>query len=246
MEYLSNHCSGTFVQYSSVLLTLFAAGVVGGFTHCAGMCGPFVVAQVANKFDDMQVEEATILRRLGGAALLPYHLGRMTTYAFLGAIAALLSRQIIGSPLEKWVAASLLVVAGLIFMASALPAMKARFLKLRFVGLQKLAKFLSGMAKPLLVSPSKANGYMLGVLLGFLPCGLVFAALMVVSVSASPITAAAAMVLFTIGTFPALFAVGFSSQFAYKRWPEMARKLARFVMVFNGLSLFAIATKMIL
>ena len=170
----------------------------------------------------------------------------MTTYASLGAVAALLSRQIMGSPLEKWVAATLLVLAGLIFVISVIPAIKAQILQLRFSGLQKVAKILSRIAKPLMARSGNLNSYMLGVLLGFLPCGLVFAALMMVAVTVSPLTAAAGMVLFTIGTFPALFAVGFGSQFAYKRWPNSARQVAQFVMLINGLSLFAIATNMVL
>lgn len=246
MEYLLNHCSGSFAQYSSVLLTLFVAGLVGGFTHCAGMCGPFVATQVVNKFDDLPVSEATVLRRLSGAALVPYHLGRMTTYVFLGSMAALLSRQVIGLPVEKWLAASLLFLAGLVFVVSSMPALKAKMLKFRYISFAKLAKFLSKMAQPLMFASSNSNSYMLGLLLGFMPCGLVFAALMVVSVTASPITAATSMILFTVGTFPALFAIGFSSQFAYRRWPEVARKVAKFVMIFNGLSLFAIATNMVL
>ena len=54
-----------------LVLALFMAGLVGSAGHCAGMCGPFVLAQVGAR---------TQLNRLAGSALLPYHLGRGTTY----------------------------------------------------------------------------------------------------------------------------------------------------------------------
>ena len=70
---------------AAVAAALFLAGLAGGATHCAGMCGPFVLAQVAARADRANTGGA--LRRLGGAALLPYHAGRLLGYALLGAVA---------------------------------------------------------------------------------------------------------------------------------------------------------------
>jgi sulfite exporter TauE/SafE len=231
-----------FEQNQGMLVTLFVAGLVGGLTHCVGMCGPFVMAQV-----DGGNESEYRLRRLSGAALLPYHLGRMTTYILLGVLAALFSRQIIGAPLQQWTSFTILTYAGVIFISSALPKSKFWFHKLRRGRLvNNWGSFLGKISKPLFAKPNGFKGYGLGILLGFLPCGLIFAALMVVSTTGSPPTAALAMALFAIGTFPSLFFIGLGSQLVYRRWSGAMQMLTRGVMVFNGLSLFILAGNMIL
>lgn len=245
MQFILGQCHAAITQYPGVVATLFLAGLVGGVTHCAGMCGPFVASQVMSR-----AEHAPSLGRLRGASLLPYHLGRMTTYMMLGVVAALLSRQIMGTPLQQGVSVVFLSLAGLIFVASALPQVRQwlfRFRSLEFItgNSSRLGKALGRMAHPFWGNPTGAKGYMLGVLLGFLPCGLVFAALMVVSTTGSPLTAALAMLVFTVGTIPALFLVGLGSECAYRRWPVAMQTVARGVMVLNGFSLFILAGKLV-
>lgn len=243
MQFLLEQCHITVQQHQSVLLTLFLAGLVGGVTHCAGMCGPFVTAQVGHQINHgAQPEE---FARLKGASLLPYHFGRMTTYIILGVIAALLSRQIIGTAVQHWASVIFLSLAGAIFIASALPHAKRLLNGLRLRGVSRFGEILGRLAKPLFSSPTGIQGYGLGLLLGLLPCGLVFAALMVVSATANPYTAAVAMALFTLGTFPSLFLVGLGSQFACRRWPVSMQWLTRGVMVLNGFSLFILAGTMV-
>jgi uncharacterized protein len=50
-----------------------------------------------------------------------------------------------------------------------------------------------------------------GVANGFIPCGLVYAALALPTASASPVDGAVVMAAFGLGTFPAMFAVGWLS-----------------------------------
>lgn len=169
----------------------------------------------------------------------------MTTYAFLGIIASILSRQIVGSPVERWVAAILLTLAGIVFIATATPYFKSILKIFRGSLMAKLAGKMSNYSKPLLSNPTGLRGYALGVMLGFIPCGLIFAALMVVATTADPFTAALGMILFTLGTFPSLFAVAIGSNFLFRKWPEEARTVASFVMLFNGLTLFAMAGNII-
>ena len=54
---------------------LFLAGLAGSATHCAGMCGPFVLGQVT-----AGLVARPGLSRLAAGALLPYHLGRAVTH----------------------------------------------------------------------------------------------------------------------------------------------------------------------
>lgn len=236
MQFLLSHCQTMINEQGSVLLTLLLAGLVSGFTHCAGMCGPFVMAQTncSDCNSDMQ------LKRLSGAALLPYHLGRMTTYICLGVIAALLAKQIIGTPIAQWISVSFLVGAGCLFILSAMPKGKHMAVHHHHTASSSLAT----LAAPLFKQPRGMHGYALGVLLGLLPCSVIYAALMVVATTGGAAVAAVAMALFTLGTFPALFLVGTLSRFSYKKWPGTMRHIARTVMVVNGINLFALAGHM--
>lgn len=238
LQFLLEHCSLVLQQHGGVLVTLFLAGLVGGLTHCSGMCGPFVATQSVHLRDD---KTKTLFKRISGLSLLPYHLGRMTTYTTLGVIASLLSKQIMGSPLERWISVVFLSLAGAIFILTAMPDIKSRIINIRYSGISRFAEILGSITRPFFADPAGFNGYVLGVLLGFLPCGLIFASLMVVSTTGQPLTAALAMVLFTIGTMPSLILVGMGSRFAYRKWPSFVQRTAKVVMAFNGVSLFLMA-----
>ena len=62
---------------------LFLAGLAGGVSHCAAMCGPFVLAQAGA----VASAGGPVLARLAGAALLPYQAGRLLGYSALGGLA---------------------------------------------------------------------------------------------------------------------------------------------------------------
>jgi sulfite exporter TauE/SafE len=237
VQFLLSHCQITISTHSGVLLTLFLAGLVGGLTHCAGMCGPFVAAQVNGEPG---------IGRLRGAALVPYHAGRMTTYALLGIVAALLSQQIMGTPLQHGMSVLFLTLAGILFIGSALPQARRWLSAFRLKRLSRLGALLGRAARPFMGHSDMLHRYALGVLLGFLPCGLIFAALMVVATTGNPFTAALGMMVFTLGTVPALFAVGLGSRLACHAWPRAMQTVARMVMVLNGVSLFMLAGNMML
>ena len=244
MDFLIGQCSIAFAQHSSIILTLFMAGLVGGFTHCIGMCGPFVIAQCSKKSETNNVNygQAPYLQRLTGKLLLPYHLGRMTTYIGLGIIASLLSKQIIGTETQRIISVVFLSLAGLIFIASALPKIRKFNIGRKLFGFTGL---ISKTAQIFIANPRGLKGYSLGILLGFLPCGLIFAALMVVATTVNPFSAAIAMALFALGTIPALLIVEFGGAIALHKWPKVTQFCARMAMIFNGISLFILAGRMI-
>jgi uncharacterized protein len=66
---------GGLAMAAKLASALFLTALVGGFAHCSTMCSPFVLAQLPVGADG----PATRLARLSSGALLPYHLGRLTT-----------------------------------------------------------------------------------------------------------------------------------------------------------------------
>lgn len=186
------------------------------------------------------------MARLRGVALLPYHLGRVTTYVALGAGAAMMSGYLFQAPVERYAAAVLLSIAALLFLVSVLPGLKVRIWPPALGrAIAWGGRRLGGLAKPFFASPNIFHRYALGVILGFLPCGLLAAALTAAASTANPVAAAMGMAAFGAGTVPALVLVGSGGRFAVARWPSQTTIALKGVMVFNSISLFVIASSMV-
>ncbi|WP_417466229.1 sulfite exporter TauE/SafE family protein [Kordiimonas sp.] len=242
MEYFVTHCQILLEEHGGLLFTLFLGGLMGSATHCVGMCGPFVVAQTAHL-----PTSGTALAPARGFALIPYHLGRMTTYMALGILAASISGLVFSVPIQRGIAFVLLCFAGLLFFFSAVPSVKARVvLPFWHKGLARLGQLIGRFATPFFKGATPLHRYALGLTLGFLPCGLLAAALMAVAATANPLSAAFGMAAFCVGTVPALVLSGIGGRYALRHLPFRFETLAQGVMVFNGLSLFAIAGGMML
>lgn len=245
MELLLQHCQAAMETHGGLLMTLFIGGLVGSFSHCAGMCGPFALAQSLSAGSAPGGDP--LLARVRGAALLPYHAGRISTYVMLGVLAATASGYFVFESAAKLLPAVLLSAAGILFLGAAIPSLKVRFLP---AGLRRrvyqLGEALGRAAKPLLRGRSWVHRYALGLTLGLLPCGLVAAALLAVAATASGPAAALGMLAFGIGTIPALFAVSLVGPLARARWPVNTVTLTRGLLAFNSVSLFAISGGLLL
>ena len=112
-------CRVSAADHGGTLAGLFLTGLIGSLTHCAGMCGPFVLSQVAARLETVPAARMREWHRLSGGALLPYHLGRATTYAALGAAAAAASGTLAGGH-GRAIGALLLALAALVLAAMAL------------------------------------------------------------------------------------------------------------------------------
>lgn len=238
MEIFLQHCQAAVATHGSVMMALLLGGLVGSVSHCAGMCGPFVFAQAAGGDTGNQ----GLLARVRGAALLPYHFGRITTYIALGAAAAGLAGKLSFGGADAVLPALLLSLAGAIFLVSAVPTLRGAVTptwlrgRLRGVGIA-----LGRAAGPLMARPSGIHRYGLGLLLGFMPCGLVAAALMAAAATGNALAAMLGMAAFGLGTLPALVVVGGLAQVGKARWRRRMAPLAGGVMLFNSVSLFALA-----
>lgn len=209
---------------------LFLGGLVGSLTHCVGMCGPIVLSR-SYKLD-----------KLGGSLLIPYHLGRITTYTIL----ALLFNTIVNvgflfQPERALLVSPILFFAGSVFLVTAFPKTQKLFPWL--VGFRLFPNSNRLVSKAYNYSsllPETLQPFILGIMLGFLPCGLVTAALMAASTAPTPTIAAISMISFGMGTMPALIAVTISGKMISQKYPNASPILARGLMIWSGLWLFAL------
>ena len=231
MEHLFLHCTDMLENQHGIYLSLFLGGLVGSIAHCSMMCSPFILTLCTVTKGD------ALLTKLKGAALMPYHLGRLTTYICLGMLVAVFSSAILSSSSKAMLTPMLLCGAGVSFVIMALPQ-KQNLMKFEF---PFLASLIKKIAHPLMNNSHHLNQYILGCVLGFLPCGLVYAALMMVIVTETPLEAAFGMMLFGLGTLPILFAVAFFGQVAFSKVSFLRGNFRKGLMVFNAFNLFIIA-----
>ncbi|WP_395714995.1 sulfite exporter TauE/SafE family protein [Reyranella sp.] len=215
--------------------SLFLAGLVGGALHCAGMCGPFVLSQVMADVERTADTRYGEWRRLAGAALLPYHLGRLTTYTMLGAGAGAATALFASTPLFGWLSAGFLILAACLMVLQALGMTKS--------GGATLPRFLSTLAGSLSSGRHTATRYALGVVLGFLPCGLLYGALAAAAGTASAAEGATVMAAFGLGTAPMLVAVGWGGLIVRRRLRDGARWFATPLLLANAGVMLALASQ---
>lgn len=224
-----------------IILAMFMTGLAGGFGHCATMCGPFVMAQVGGGIAARPAGGGTlVMQRVGGGLLLPYHLGRLTTYTMLGAFAGGLSGMVVQATGFRWVlvgflalAAGLFLMHGLAGLARWVPALGRVHLG-RLGWAHRAGQALARPLRPLFANPTGANGYLLGVTLGFLPCGFLYAALASAVGVGSAVGGFLTMAAFALGTMPSLVTVGVLGSVAGSRWATAMRALTPALMLFNA------------
>jgi sulfite exporter TauE/SafE len=218
---------------------LFLAGLAGGATHCALMCAPFVLTQVAAGAN--QSAAGGMLARLSGAALLPYHLGRMLGYAALGAMAGSLAGLVSGVTGARFLLALPLLLAACLMLAQAFARGGASWLPAAPVPGWLAARFGALMA-----APRGGRGVLLGVLLSALPCGLLYAALAAAAASGSALAGALAMAAFVAGTVPALVGVGLLGRLFLRQAGAWLRPAGTVLLLLNALLLGGLALRLML
>ncbi len=198
--------------------------------HCVQMCGPLVLTySVAANTDAAR-------RSLLGLHLA-YNSGRTLTYMLLGALAGLAggTMSFVGR------------LAGFENIAAIVAGVAMVIVALALFGLSPGMKGWRGFALPsrllrpagkLISSRSVASKFLLGLLMGFLPCGLIYAALMKAIGTATPVGGALTLLAFGLGTSVALVVVGLGSSAA-------TRKLARWGTTVSAISVLVMGVLLI-
>lgn len=190
----------------------FVAGLLSS-GHCFGMCGGIVGAFSVGRPASATpggVGGAGGAGRLSG--LLAYNAGRILTYAALGALAGALGATVGGLlPPElarrgaRLFAALFLVGLGL-FLAG-----RPQFLQpIERLGAH-LWRRIEPLSRGLLRARGRGHAVALGLVWGFLPCGMVYSMLAMASLAGGPGDGALVMLAFGAGTLPALFAAGLAA-----------------------------------
>lgn len=235
----------------AVAAALFLAGLAGGVTHCAGMCAPFVLAQAGALAD--RSAGGGMLARLSGAALVPYHLGRMLGYAALGALAGGTAGMVTQLSGLRWLLAALLLGAALLMAAQAAGLLPERWRPARLPHLSFWLSAsgrgpggrLSALVGWLLAAPGGWRGVGLGLALSALPCGLLYAALAGAAATGSALAGAIVMAAFVAGTMPALVGVALMGRLFLRRAGTGLRLAGAALFALNAAVLAGMAWRLV-
>jgi len=207
------------------LWSAFLIGLVGS-VHCAGMCGPLVLA--------LPTTGNSRAAYLTGRAI--YNLGRIASYCLLGAVFGLLGKSLALAGAQRWASLG----AGIAILAAL--AASSRY------GLgwpaTKAVAWLKASFSSLLRKRSLPALFLLGILNGMLPCGLVYVAGTSAVALGGLTSAIVYMFAFGLGTLPMMLGLGLAGKnlqsalrFRFQKLIPLCLVMLAALLIFRGLSL---------
>ncbi|HIE45246.1 MAG TPA: sulfite exporter TauE/SafE family protein [Flavobacteriaceae bacterium] len=200
--------------------TAFILGLLGSF-HCIGMCGPIAFALPLDRSSKSKMIFQTFL----------YHLGRLFTYSLIGVLFGLIGRGLFISGIQQ----RLSILMGIIMIASVI--IPVHFFN-RFKITQPLYKIIGKLKQQLglyLNKKSNKSIFLIGFFNGFLPCGLVYMALMGAIASSNIIEGSLYMFLFGMGTVPMMTLAVFAGNILKASLRNKIQKIIPVFVVIIGL-----------
>ncbi len=173
-------------------MELWTALIIGlaGSLHCIGMCGPIAIAL---PIEDIPKHQLIVGR-------LFYNIGRTVSYAVMGLIFGFVGQSFFIGGYQQTLSIALGV---LILLALLLPSKYAAFLtgaKLH----NKMVMKMKGLWLKLINKKTVGSLFGIGILNGFLPCGLVYIAIAGSISTGSPLGGSLYMAVFGVGTIPVM------------------------------------------
>lgn len=198
-------------------------GLVSNF-HCLGMCGPIALA--------VPVKSHSVGSRL--TSILIYNAGRILTYAIIGGIFGVFGQGISLVGLQQQLS---LVLGGLIII-SAIAILLDRKTNLLSKLLPSSALKLQQKMGNYLRKQGYSNNFVLGLLNGMLPCGLVYFALIGALATGSFAHGILFMIFFGIGTLPVMVLMPWIKDLISVKFRSSIQKtIPIFLLIFGALIL---------
>ena len=178
----------------------FITGMLGS-VHCIGMCGGLVSA----------LSLSDTGKRGGIAFHLFYNVGRIITYTSVGWLVGWLgsafayANTLAGFNQVLLVCSDIFVILLGLGSAGLFSRLKLNVMQLEFPGpVKKITRIVGHLKK----MPPALAALPLGLIMGFIPCGFLYAMVIVAGQSAAPDKGAIILLSFGLGTMPALFLFG--------------------------------------
>lgn len=202
-----------------MLLSALVLGLMGSL-HCIGMCGPIAFM--------LPVNQKNKYKKAG--QVLIYHFGRLMAYGVIGGLFGLLGKGLYIFGIQQKLS---ILVGVLMILAVIIP-----YNSMSRFGLSKPVYRLIGKIKNSLGKALKkktADTFLtIGFLNGFLPCGLVYMALLGAIAMGSAVEGSLYMILFGLGTVPLMTAAVYLSGVLKDSAKQRIRKLIPVFVIIIG------------
>jgi len=191
------------IDFNSHLITAFVLGLVGS-AHCIGMCGGIAASLGIKSHSSNKMAMLT--------KLFSYNLGRIISYAVLGALLAWVTTRLQGHYSTLTIVFRTLAGVMLVAMGMYIAGWWLGLTRLEQYG-HKIWKPIQRLTQPLTRNNNQLGTLTLGLSWGFLPCGLIYSTLIWCSSIAQTSTESALLMFtFGLGTLPAMIIVGNAGQ----------------------------------
>ena len=197
------HDHGTMVMDEITLAAAFLVGLFGS-THCAGMCGGVISALTLGLPDNIR---GRFMRML--PFVLLYNIGRIASYALAGLLVAGIGSLIVDMLDIKAVRFYVALVAGgfMVILGLYIAGWWQGLMKLENLG-GHVWKYFEPLGRKFLPIKNYHGALIAGAIWGWIPCGMVYTALVWTLTASSSIQGALLMVSFGLGTLPAMLFMG--------------------------------------
>ena len=203
------------MEYISALVL----GLLGSF-HCIGMCGPIAVA--------LPLKTNTWPARI--ASSLVYNIGRTITYAILGFIFGLIGKGISLGGIQQWVS----IILGAVMILSVLFPVLFRKVNIEKATYGMISRLKGRFARMFSIR-SYSSLFTIGILNGFLPCGLVYITIAGAIVSGEVKDGILYMIIFGLGTIPIMMALSILGNVISVRFRNKIRVVIPIFIVIIGI-----------
>jgi uncharacterized protein len=200
-----------------ILLSALILGFAGSF-HCVGMCGPIALS--------LPLQGNSVGQKLLGGTI--YNLGRTLTYGIMGGVFGIIGQGFHLLGFQRWVS----ITMGIIMIASILIPVVFKKNKTQITGI--LLKQVRKRIQQLFSIRSYGSLFFIGVLNSLLPCGLVYLAIAGAIGTGGIFDGIAYMILFGMGTIPALLTVSILGNIASLSIRNKLHKMVPYIVVFIG------------
>ena len=206
----------------AIVLAALVLGFLGSF-HCIGMCGPIALT--------LPVQHLAGFKKFIG--ILIYNSGRVFTYAILGLIFGIIGLSFNFFGWQQMLSIILGSLLMLFFIAS---FFKKRFFNNQFIQ-KHWNKYIIQWLTPLFHKKNMGNLFLIGLLNGLLPCGLVYMAVAGALATGNILSSSLFMACFGLGTLPAMMTMSFAGSFVSLTMRNRIRKSVPYIVGIMGVLL---------
>ncbi len=194
----------------------FTIGMVGSF-HCVGMCGPLALS--------LPLSNNSFTAKVGGALI--YNTGRIVTYSFFGFVFGLIGQTASLFGFQQWLS----IITGILILLFVIIPKKFKMQSSSSTFITGLFTKLRSKLAALFTKKNQSALFIIGLLNGLLPCGLVYMAIAGAIAAGDLGKSIFFMASFGLGTLPVMWMISFFGNYVGISFRQKIRRVYPYMMI---------------